>query len=130
MNSETGHPRHGTIKFYRLSDMKEEWLNPKFSRRIISGKNEMIGYIVLLKGSIVPAHKHISEQISIILKGGLRFTINEKDTIVRESEVLVIPSNVEHSAVAVEDTISLDCFSPPREDWLAGTDIYLRDNIR
>lgn len=114
------------VRFWRISELKEEWLNPKLSRRLISGKNEMLGYIVLLKGSVVPAHKHVSEQITFILKGALRFTINGKDTVVKEGEVLVIPSNVEHAAIAIEDTIDLDCFSPPREDWLTGKDNYLR----
>jgi len=121
---------HDGVKFYRLSDLKEEWLNPKFSRRIIAGRSEMVGYIVLLKGSVVPSHKHFSEQISIILKGALKFTINGEDTVVKDREALVIPSNVEHAAIAIEDTISLDCFSPPREDWLTGKDNYLRDNIK
>ncbi len=114
------------VKFYRLSDLKEEWLNPKLSRKIISANNEMLGYIRLLKGCVVPPHKHVSEQITVILKGALKFTINGRDTLVKEGEVLVIPSNVEHSAVAVEDTLDLDCFSPPREDWLTGKDNYLR----
>jgi len=128
--TQTGRDLHDGAKFYRLSDLKEEWLNPKFSRRIIAGRREMVGYIVLLKGSVVPPHKHFSEQISIILKGALKFTINGEDTVVKDREVLVIPSNVEHAAVAIEDTISLDCFSPPREDWLTGKDNYLRDNIK
>jgi quercetin dioxygenase-like cupin family protein len=114
------------VKFCRLSDLKEEWLNPKLSRKIISGNKEMLAYIVLLKGCVVPAHKHVSEQITIILKGALKFTINGEDTIVKEGEVMVIPSNIEHAAIALEDTLDLDCFSPPREDWLAGTDTYLR----
>jgi len=128
--AQTRRDLHDGVKFHRLSDLKEEWLNPKFSRKIVAGKSEMVGYIVLLKGAIVPAHKHVSEQISIILKGALRFTINGEDTIVKEGEVVVIPSNTEHAAVAIEDTISLDCFSPPREDWLTGKDNYLRDNIK
>jgi quercetin dioxygenase-like cupin family protein len=128
--TQTGRDLHDGAKFYRLSDLKEEWLNPKFSRRIIAGRSEMVGYIVLLKGSVVPSHKHFSEQISIILKGALKFTINGEDTVVKDREVLVIPSNVEHAAVAIKDTISLDCFSPPRENWLTGKDNYLRDNIK
>ena len=114
------------VKFYRLSDLKQEWLNPKLSRRIITGKNEMLGYIVFRKGCVVPPHKHVSEQITIILKGALKFTINGRDTVVKEGEVLVIPSNIEHAAIAMEDTLDLDCFSPPREDWVTGKDDYLR----
>lgn len=118
--------KKGTVKFYRISELKEEWFNPKLSRRLISGKNEMLGYIVLLKGSVVPAHKHVNEQITVILKGALRFTIDGQEMVLKEGEALVIPPNVEHSAVAIEDTIDLDCFSPPREDWLTGRDNYLR----
>jgi ribosomal protein L16 Arg81 hydroxylase len=39
--------------------------------------------------------------------------------------VLVIPSNVPHRAVAIEDTLDVDVFAPPRQDWLSGTDDYL-----
>jgi len=114
------------VKLYKFSDLKEEWLNPKISRKLIVGEKEMLGYIVLLKGSVVPTHKHVSEQITMIMKGALKFTIHGKDTIVREGEVLLIPSNVEHGATALEDTIDIDCFSPLREDWLTGKDDYLR----
>jgi quercetin dioxygenase-like cupin family protein len=113
-------------KLYRISEMTEEWLNPKLSRRMIVGQNEMIGYIVLLKGCYVPPHRHISEQITLILKGALKFNVDGKEIVVKEGEALVIPPNVEHSAVALEDTIDLDCFSPLREDWLTGRDQYLR----
>lgn len=113
-------------KLYRFSDMKEEWLNPKLSRRMVVGKNEMLGYIILLKGCYVPPHKHVSEQMTVILKGALKFTVNGKEVIVKEGETLAIPPNVEHAAVALEDTIDLDCFSPLREDWLTGRDQYLR----
>ncbi len=113
-------------RLYRFSELHEEWLTDRLSRKLIVGKNEMLGYIFLRKGCVVPAHRHVSEQISIILKGMLAFTVNGKETIVKEGEVLLIPPNVEHSAVALEDTIDLDCFSPLREDWLKGQDHYLR----
>ena len=86
----------------------------------------MLGFIQLRKGAIVPAHKHVSEQITFILKGALRFTIRDRDYTVRTGEVLVIPSNVVHEAVALEDTDDFDCFSPLRRDWLTGKDLYLR----
>ena len=113
-------------KHFRFSELQEEWLNEKLSRRLIIGENEMLGYIFLKKGCVVPPHKHVSEQLSIILKGSLAFTSNGIETIVREGEVFVIPPNVEHAAVALEDTIDLDCFSPLRVDWLTGQDQYLR----
>jgi quercetin dioxygenase-like cupin family protein len=123
---EQPHQRDQKIKVYRFSDLYEEWMNEKLSRRIVPGRNEMLGYVTLKKGCFVPPHKHVSEQMSIMLKGALKFTINGKEMVVKEGEVIVIPPNVEHAALAVEDTIDLDCFSPPREDWLTGQDAYLR----
>ena len=115
-----------SCKLYRFDDLKEEKLNDKLSRKLVVGENEMLGYLILRKGCVVPPHKHVSEQISIILKGALEFTAQGKKIVVREGETLVIPPNLEHSATALEDTIDLDCFSPLREDWLTGKDQYLR----
>ena len=114
-------PRH-----IRWADMELEWLNPTISRRLAVGERKMLGYICLKKGANVPAHKHLSEQITFIMKGALKFTISGKDYTVNAGEVLIIPSNVIHEAVALEDTDDFDCFSPLRQDWLTGKDLYLR----
>jgi quercetin dioxygenase-like cupin family protein len=106
--------------------MEPERLNASISRRLAVGENEMLGWVAFKKGGIVPAHKHVSEQITFILKGALKFTIHGVDYTVRSGEVLVIPPNVVHEAVALEDTDDFDCFSPLREDWLTGKDLYLR----
>jgi len=86
----------------------------------------MLAHVILKAGSVVPAHSHENEQITYILKGALKFDINGKEVIVREGEVLHIPSNVMHGAEALEDTLDLDVFSPIRQDWLDKTDDYLR----
>ncbi len=114
------------VRHIRWAEMEPEWLNPKISRRLAVGKREMLGYIWLKKGAIVPAHKHLSEQITFIMKGALKFTIDDEDFTVKSGEVLIIPSNVVHEAVALEDTEDYDCFSPLRRDWLNGKDLYLR----
>lgn len=110
----------------RWADVGEEWLNKSISRKLAVGRKEMLGLIFFKKGAIVPAHKHRSEQITFILKGALEFTIGGKRYPVRAGEVLIIPSNVIHEAVAVEETEEIDCFSPLRHDWLTGKDKYLR----
>jgi len=107
-------------------DVDEEKLNDKITRKLAVGRNEMIGRLHLSKGARVPDHKHVSEQITMVMTGALKFTIGDKDFTVRAGEVLVIPPNVVHSAVALEDTDDLDAFSPLREDWLAGDDAYLK----
>ena len=117
-----------SVQYHRFSDLNEEWMSEKLSRRLVVGKNEMLGYVFLKKGCHVQPHKHLSEQITVILKGALEFETQGKKIVVKEDETLLIPSQVEHSAVALEDTIDLDCFSPLREDWLTGRDHYLRDS--
>src|SRR5688572_27714367 len=111
-----------------------EQLNPALSRRIVTGKQVMIAHVHLKKGCIVPKHQHANEQITYILQGALRLWVGDKvdspsdadGILVASGELLVIPGNVPHRAIAVEDTLDLDVFAPPREDWLSGTDDYLR----
>ncbi len=64
--------------------------------------------------------------MSYVLQGALRFLVGGEEVIVREGEILHIPSRVAHQAEALEDTFTLDIFSPIRQDWLDGTDTYLR----
>jgi quercetin dioxygenase-like cupin family protein len=110
----------------RWADIKEERLNDKISRKLAVGQNEMVGRLWLAKGAVVPPHKHVSEQITMVVSGALRFAIGGKDITVRAGEVLVIPPNVVHSAEALEDTDDIDSFSPLRLDWLSGDDAYLK----
>src|ERR1700730_15715062 len=77
----------------------------------------------------VPRHSHENEQVTYVLKGALHFWLgahDERELIVRAGEVLVIPSHLPHRALALEETLDVDVFCPPRQDWLAGTDAYLR----
>jgi quercetin dioxygenase-like cupin family protein len=111
---------------YRWADIAEEQLNPLLTRKLITGDRVMLSELVLKKGCVVPAHHHENEQVSYVISGMLKFEVNGKETILRAGDVLHIPSNVVHSAIALEDTFDLDIFSPPRQDWLDGTDQYLR----
>jgi len=78
---------------------------------------------------VVPRHQHHDEQITYVLEGALRFTLGSdggQRVDVLAGEVLHIPSDLPHSAEALEDTLDVDIFDPPRQDWLDGTDQYLR----
>ena len=117
------------VTFYRWDDMPKEKVSETLDRRLITGDRMMISHVYLKKGSIVPRHSHENEQITYILEGGLRFWIgpDESEVIdVMAGEVLHIPSMVQHKAEALADTLDVDVFSPPREDWLNKTDDYLR----
>ena len=118
-----------SVTFYRWDDMPKESVSETLDRRLITGDRVMLTHVYLKKGSIVPRHSHENEQLTYILEGGLRFWIgpDESEVIdVRAGEVLHIPSFVQHKAEALEDTLDVDIFSPPREDWLNKTDAYLR----
>jgi len=103
-----------------------ETMSDVISRKIISGDKAMVAQVFLKKDAVVPEHHHESEQITYILEGALKFELEGKEVIVRKGEVLHIPSNVPHRAVALEDTLDLDIFSPIRTDWLIKDDSYLR----
>jgi quercetin dioxygenase-like cupin family protein len=72
-------------------------------------------------------HSHVNEQITYILEGALKFGIDGDEIVVRAGEVLCIPPNMPHEAFALEDTVDLDIFTPPRADWINKTDAYLRE---
>lgn len=118
---------------YDWDSIPLEALSPLISRRLITTDRQMMAQVVLRKGAVVPAHDHHNEQFTYILSGCLRFWLGEHadspgdDFVdVRAGEVLVIPGGVRHRAEALEDTLDLDVFNPPRADWLDGSDAYLR----
>ena len=118
-----------TVTHYRWDAMPREQVSPMLDRKLITGERMMLAHVYLKKGCIVPRHQHENEQLTYILEGGLRFWIGEDErqvVDVRAGEVLHIPSNVWHKAEAMEDTLDVDIFSPPREDWINKTDAYLR----
>ena len=117
------------VTFYRWEDMPKEKVSDMLDRRLITGEQVMLTHVYLKKGTIVPQHNHHNEQITYILEGALRFWIGDDESEVidvRAGEVLHIPSFVKHKAEALEDTVDVDVFSPPRQDWLDKTDDYLR----
>jgi quercetin dioxygenase-like cupin family protein len=125
-SSPTPAPVQQTATYVRWDEVPVEPLNPLLSRQVVVGTNIMVARVLLKKGSIVPMHQHYNEQVAYIESGALQFTIEGKQVTVRAGECLCIPPNVPHSALALEDTVDIDYFNPPREDWLNKTDDYLR----
>jgi len=115
------------VAFHRWNDMPKQRVTDMIDRRIVVGERMMLAHVYLKKGSIVPRHSHDNEQLTYVLEGALRFSLGPEGAeqiVVGAGEVLVIPSNVPHQAEALEDTLDVDVFSPPRQDWLDGTDDY------
>jgi quercetin dioxygenase-like cupin family protein len=112
------------MKIHSWKDMSWEEVTNDISRKIITGVNEMISQVYLKRNALVPEHSHVSEQISYIVEGSLRFWVGGEELVLRAGELLVIPPNVPHKALALEDTLDIDIFSPIRQDWLDHTDTY------
>jgi unsaturated pyranuronate lyase len=115
-----------TLEKLSWKTMEIEQLNDKLSRQMISGEKATISQLLMKKGAAVPRHSHMNEQYSWIISGALKFVFDDREILVGAGEVLLIPANVPHSAVALEDTVDVDIFAPRREDWIRKEDSYLR----
>jgi quercetin dioxygenase-like cupin family protein len=119
-----------SVTLFHWDAMPQEVVTDAISRKLVTGQRTMLAHVYLDKGSVVPRHSHDNEQFTYILSGALHFFIGEdesEEVVVRAGEVLHIPPNVPHKAVALEDTVDLDVFTPIRQDWLDGTDSYFHD---
>ena len=114
------------FKYISWNQVEREPLNDKIDREMVVGDKVMLARVFLKRDAHVPKHQHHNEQVTYILEGALKFAIDGKELVVKAGEVLCIPSNMPHEAWALEDTLDLDVFTPPREDWLNKTDAYLR----
>lgn len=117
------------LKYIPWNKVEREKLNDMIDREMVVGDKVMLARVFLKKGAHVPTHHHHNEQVTYILEGALKFAIDGRTIVVHAGEVLCIPSNMPHEAWALEDTLDLDVFTPPREDWLNKTDSYLRQDI-
>jgi quercetin dioxygenase-like cupin family protein len=116
----------GRFKHISWKSVEREQLNPLIDREMVVGDKIMLARVLLKKGAHVPQHEHHNEQVTYVLEGTLKFAIDGKEIVVCAGEVLCIPPYVTHEAWALEDTVDLDVFNPPREDWLNKADGYLR----
>ena len=117
------------VSFFRWDEMPKEKVSAMLDRRLVTGDRIMLAHVYLKKGCVVPRHQHENEQITYILEGCLRFSLGDDGAQVvdvRAGEILHIPAHLPHSAEALEDTLDVDIFHPPRQDWLDGDDAYLR----
>tara|TARA_Y100001970_G_scaffold281306_1_gene391802 strand:- start:5157 stop:5516 length:360 start_codon:yes stop_codon:yes gene_type:complete len=117
----------------KWDDVERESVTHDIARKLFTGKRMMLAQVFLDKGAIVPKHSHDNEQLTWVVEGALKFWLGDEgesgyeERIVSAGEVMYIPSNVPHKAEALEDTLDVDVFSPPRQDWLDGTDSYFKD---
>lgn len=119
-----------SVTVYKWDDMPKERVTDVIHRRVVTGERAMIAHVYLDKGAIVPQHSHDNEQLTYIVSGALKFWLGADGSevlVLGAGEIMHIPSNLPHKAEALEDTLDIDVFTPPRQDWLDGTDTYFHD---
>ena len=114
------------VRYIKWNELEREKMNPMIDREMLNTQQLMLARVLMKKGAHVPRHQHHNEQITYILEGALKFQVDGKEIVVKAGEVLCIPPHMPHEAWALEDTVDLDVFTPPREDWINKTDDYLR----
>ena len=119
-------PESAALRYIPWHTVPLEDLNPLLQRQFVVGQEIMLARVLLKKGCIVPLHSHANEQLTYIIEGALKFYVDGQEIVVHAGEVLSIPANMPHKAEALEDTVDLDVFTPPRSDWINKTDQYLR----
>ena len=111
---------------FKWAEIEPEQMNALVTRQYVTGIGTMLARLVLKKGAHVPRHHHVNEQVSHVVAGALDFLMEEGKVTVRAGEILCIPPNAPHEVIALEDSVALDIFNPPRQDWIDGNDAYLR----
>jgi len=114
------------MQLYNWNTIQEECLNSLLARKVIHAQNLTIARLHLQKLAVVPRHDHMNEQITMLERGRLRFIFDGEQKILEVGDILQIPPHVPHMVEALEDSVAVDVFSPPREDWIRGDDSYLR----
>jgi quercetin dioxygenase-like cupin family protein len=111
---------------HRWDSVQKKEVTPGIVRQFVSGARVSVAKFSLARGTAVPSHAHENEQVSYVVRGALKFRFSDRDVMVRDGEVIVIPGNVPHGVDVVEDSEAIDVFTPVRQDWIDGTDAYFR----
>lgn len=100
-----------------IKNISPKLLAPGITGRYAHGQSMSFGLVELVKGSSVPMHQHIHEQITYILEGELDMVIGGEACLLTTGMYYVIPSNTPHSAVAKTGCKLIDVFCPVREEY-------------
>lgn len=114
------------VKPFDWSDIPSEALNEKIRRQMVHTERLTLARLEMQAGCTVPMHAHENEQVSVVLSGRLRFLLDGGEAVVGPGQGMRLAPNERHGVEVLEDSIVLDLFSPPREDWIRGDDAYLR----
>lgn len=114
------------MKVHDLNTQPGEQMSELVYRQVVHSGQMTVSKLALKPGAVVPLHHHENEQLSIVLRGRLRFLFPEAAIEVGAGQIMEIPPNLPHRVEVLEECDVIDMFAPPREDWKRGDDAYLR----
>ena len=118
-----------TLQAINWEAIELETVNEGMRRRIVTGEKMTVARIYFADGFTVPMHSHHNEQVTQVLKGQMHFVFGgdePKEMVLSSGDVVVIPPHVPHQATCICEVEQIDMWAPRRDDWLDGTDDYLR----
>lgn len=107
-----------TPHYYNWDDLPETPMASRIGRRLVSGDKMTVVMLNLARGATVGQHQHPHEQMIYVLSGKIEFESSDGRRDLTGGDVVHLPAHVPHGGRAVEDTITLEIFSPPREEFL------------
>ena len=107
-----------TSPFFSQLDCTHKNIFPGVDIFTAAGKEMMLSFVDLKKGAVVELHSHPHEQVGRVLKGRLHFFVGDADQVLGTGEMYVIPGDVPHRVIALEDSEAIDIFHPVREDYV------------
>lgn len=93
-------------------------LFPGVEAQFFYGEQLMVMRVSFMKDAVAQPHAHHHEQLSVVTKGEVEFTLGDEKKVLKAGDALSIPGNVVHSAVALVDSELIECFTPRREDFI------------
>jgi quercetin dioxygenase-like cupin family protein len=118
--------KNSEIQKLSWETIEKEQLSEYLSRQAVFGEKGTVVQFSARKGATATRHSHDNEEYALITSGKLKFTFDDREVVAKAGDVLVIPANVPHTMVALEDVLLVEFFAPAREDWIRGEDQYLR----
>jgi quercetin dioxygenase-like cupin family protein len=104
--------------FVTPSEAYQVEMRPGVHRRTMGVTDEvMLCEFFLERGSVVAAHSHLNDQVGYLVRGKIEMTIGDDVVVLVPGDSYAIPGGIVHSALALTDSIAIDVFSPPRDDY-------------
>src|SRR4051812_27204327 len=95
-----------------FDDIVVKEIAPGYFSKLIHTDNNTINFIEVTRGSVVPTHQHIHQQLSFVLEGSFQLTVNGTPHQLDKGLYAIIPPNVPHAGLALTDCKLIDIFSP------------------